>query len=73
MHMLVKTAAVAAIGVVAWKAWQRYRATSPVASLRDGADITPPHGDPRVPAVTPDLATTPRVASQSSRGFGGDA
>lgn len=72
MHMLFKTAAVAAVGMFAWKAWQRRRATLPTEDLRDHAGTTPPHGDPRVPAVTLDMTTAPRVAAQSSRGFGGE-
>ena len=37
---------------------------------RDEADITPPRGDPRVPAVEPEPETAPRAAAHFSRGFG---
>jgi uncharacterized membrane protein YebE (DUF533 family) len=70
MHLIVKTAAAAALGVVAWKAWQRYRAAAPLDALRDTGATTPAHGDPRVPAVEEDIGLVPRVAAQSSPGFG---
>jgi uncharacterized membrane protein YebE (DUF533 family) len=70
MHLIVKTAAAAALGVVAWKAWQRYRAGAPMEALRDTGATTPAHGDPRVPAVEEDIGVVPRVAAQSSPGFG---
>ena len=74
MHLLLKTAAAAAIGAVAWKAWQRHRThVVPASGIRDDADITPPRGDPRVPAVEPEPATAPRAAAQFSRGFGEEA
>ena len=70
MHLILKTAAAAAIGVVAWRAWQRHRAHVPDTGSRDDADSTPPRGDPRVPAVEPGPETAPRAAAQFSRGFG---
>ncbi|WP_372016582.1 hypothetical protein [Pseudoxanthomonas sp. 10H] len=71
MHLIVKTAAAAALGVLAWKAWQRRRATVSTDGLRDAGEITPAHGDPRVPAVEEDVSYEPRVAAHSSPGFGG--
>ena len=70
MHALVKTAAVAVLGVLAWKAWQRRRA-APVTGMRDDGDVTSAHGDPRVPAVEESADFVPRAAAHSSRGFGG--
>lgn len=70
MHLILKTAAAAAIGVAAWRAWQRRRAHGPHSGIRDEGDITPPRGDPRVPAVEPEPETAPRAAAHFSRGFG---
>ena len=70
MHLILKTAAAAAIGVVAWGAWQRDRADGHRSDIRDEADITPPRGDPRVPAVEPEPEMAPRTAAHFSRGFG---
>jgi hypothetical protein len=39
-------------------------------ALRDTGATTPAHGDPRVPAVEEDIGLVPRVAAQSSPGFG---
>ncbi|UWX04182.1 hypothetical protein H1235_02110 [Pseudoxanthomonas sp. NC8] len=71
MHLIVKTAVVAALGVVAWRAWQRRRSPTQGDGLHDAGEITPAHGDPRVPAVEEDFVLAPRAAAQSSPGFGG--
>ncbi len=45
---ILRTAAVAAIGVVAYRAWQRHKAGDwSVQSAPDGGGRTSPHGDPR--------------------------
>lgn len=72
MGMLIRTAVVGAIGVVAWEAWQRYRSAHLPVSVHDDGGFTPSHGDPRVPAVEIDMTTPLRAAAHSSRGFGGE-
>lgn len=65
---MLKTLAVGVVGLLAWQAWQRRKATAPTAAVPDAGDRIPPHGDPVFAGADPDFV--PRVAAQSSRGFG---
>ncbi|RRN79362.1 hypothetical protein EIM50_08820 [Pseudoxanthomonas sp. SGD-10] len=45
---ILRTAAVAALGVVAYRAWQRHKSDGGSShAVADDAGTTPPHGDPR--------------------------
>ncbi|AKC87011.1 hypothetical protein [Pseudoxanthomonas suwonensis] len=67
---MLKTLALGVVGLLAYQAWQRRKATAPTAAVPDAGDRTPPHGDPVFAGADPDLAYAPRAAAQSSRGFG---
>jgi len=66
---ILKALAVAALGVAAWKAWQRHQAGLQAASMRDLGTIIPTDGDPVLDGAWSDMEP-PRAAAQSSRGFG---
>jgi hypothetical protein len=68
---ILKTAALAVAGVLAYRAWQKKKAATSSPStlgLQDSGDTTPPHGDPLLADVAPELGNL-RMA-QSSRSFG---
>ena len=66
---LMRTVAVAALGVVAYKAWKRHKADSWDSQAgQDDGGTTPPHGDPR----SEDLGTAAQAsAANDVAGLGG--
>lgn len=70
---MVRTLALATLGVVAWRAWQRRRAVAAVPrALPDPGKATPPHGDPLARRILDEEDAVPYSAgAQFSRGFGG--
>ncbi|MFC4727241.1 hypothetical protein [Coralloluteibacterium thermophilus] len=68
---ILRTAAVAAIGVAAYRAWQRRQPAERPAPQPDEGTATPPHGDPQFARRTEDAGLPLRTPAQSSQGFGG--
>ena len=71
--MLVRLIAVGALGLVAYRAWQRHRERALDAlepSRPDTGARTPPHGDPVLVGETLDVGPAPVGGMQFSRGFG---
>jgi len=67
---IVRLIAAGALGLVAYKAWQRHRARALEASQPDDGTRTPPHGDPVLVGETLDVGPAPVAGMQFSRGFG---
>lgn len=73
---VLKLLTASALGLLAYKAWQRYQDGPATTALPDDRATTPPHGDPlvkREPLVdrpTYDVSSEARAGAQSSRGFG---
>lgn len=68
---ILKTAVLGLVGFLAYRTWQKKKGGTsfPVTSASgDAADSTPPHGDPLLADLDPEVES-PRM-SQSSRGFG---
>lgn len=70
---ILKTAALGLVGFLAYRTWQKKKGDTsfPVASASGktgAAGSTPPHGDPLLADLDPEVES-PRMA-QSSRGFG---
>jgi hypothetical protein len=69
MHV-VRLIAAGALGLVAYKAWQRRRVRTRESSKPDDGARTPPHGDPMLVGEALEVGPAPAVGIQSSRGFG---
>jgi len=67
---MLKIVTAGALSYVAFKAWQRYQASSSLKSELDEGDTTPPHGDPILVGETLDVGPVPHAGAQFSRGFG---
>jgi hypothetical protein len=67
---VVKLIAAGALGLVAYRAWQRHRARAQELSKPDDGTRTPPHGDPVLVGQTLDIGPAPAAGVQSSRSFG---
>ena len=70
---ILKTAVLGLVGFLAYRTWQKKKGGTsfPVASASgktDAADSTPPHDDPLLAGLDPEVES-PRM-SHSSRGFG---
>ncbi|WP_447731054.1 hypothetical protein [Pseudoxanthomonas suwonensis] len=70
---ILRTVAVAALGVVAYRAWQRHKAGGwSTQSEPDDAGTTPPHGDPRADDL-PGAYEAGATATSDVVGLGGTA
>jgi hypothetical protein len=67
---LVRLIATGALGLVAYKAWQRHRARALESVQPDDGARTPPHGDPVLVGETLEVGPVPAAGAQTSRGFG---
>lgn len=69
---ILRTVAVAAIGVVAYRAWQRHKAGDwSSQSQEDDGGATPPHGDPRRDDLPGEGQANTAAAGSNVVGLGG--
>ena len=72
MGSILKLVTAGAVGVIAYKAWQRRQAgAQPAPASVDRRETTPPHGDALAGGAPGPAVAAP--AAQSSRGFGEEA